>query len=365
MSKTVYHVCGGSERNYGDFALVKTQRELIEQEYGEPLNWKTLEIKEDRPIQGRLLDEINKSDMLLIGGGGLIMPGDGFETLSGWQFNIAYDSIYNIRVPVVVHAIGYNLFPGEEISQEALESLGALQEVAILFSVRNNGSKQKLLESEELDQYRGLDVCPDPGIFTHKDSFLHPFLEKRLENAETVIGLNLAGDRQHSRFMDNEIESMVCKINEVLQTIPNCSVLYVPHVSIYDMQFVELLKKNITVDFINLAEVCPWLYPETPANVSSIASIYNRCDIVLGMRGHSCMIPFGQGTPCIPIGNHNKGLFFAADMGGRAILNDCYKLKDVLHWELYNEERKKERQSILDGFRSLSDEFVSRIVGLL
>jgi polysaccharide pyruvyl transferase WcaK-like protein len=361
---TVYHVCGGAIRNYGDFALVKTQRELIEKEYGEPLNWKTLEIKEDRPIQGRLLDEINQADMLLVGGGGLIMPGDGFNTLSGWQFNISTDDIYNIQVPIVVHAIGYNLFPGEELEPKALDSLMALQEVATLFSVRNNGSKQKLLELG-LDQYRSLEVCPDPGIFTRKDNFLPPFLEKRLEGAETVIGLNLAGDRQHSRFSEDSIEVLIKGINSALEDYPGCTVLYIPHVSIYDMQFVELLKKNITVDFVNLAEVCPWLYPETPANIYTIATVYNRCDIVLGMRGHSCMIPFGQGTPCIPIGNHNKGKFFASDINGRFIHNDCYNLEDVLKWELYDQERKEERKSTLDGFISMSEDFTGRIAGLL
>jgi polysaccharide pyruvyl transferase WcaK-like protein len=38
-------------------------------------------------------------------------------------------------------------------------------------------------------------------------------------------------------------------------------------------------------------------------------------DLVVGMRGHSNIVPFGLGTPVVGLGSHNKNRFFLAQIG--------------------------------------------------
>lgn len=370
VRKKIYHVCGGLERNYGDFALVKAQRDLISKEYGGPISWETIEIKYKTPITEKKVEEINEyGDLLLVGGGGLIMPGDGFETESGWQFNIEESLLFKIEVPKVFHALGYNIFPNNAGDRSKLDDkvsshLDSCLGVSDLFSVRNHGSRNKLMENG-LDGTR-IEICPDPAIFCTPELNLHPFLEKRLNFEYPVIGLCLAGDRTDSRFKSGEIEHIINKINEAVKSIhPNSTILYIPHVSIYDQVYVELLQEILTVEFVNLASVCPWMYPESMNYVGALTKIYSSIDASIGMRGHSCIIPFGQGTPPIALGEHSKTKFFAKDINSVPVLNDCNNLEEVLYFELNDEDRKIERQEILEDFSNTSSRFIRRIVDML
>jgi hypothetical protein len=111
--KTIYHYLGYS-RNYGDMAIQYSMQHHLQLLSPEPLNFIPIDMKQSTPIDDYLVDQINQNgDALIIGGGGLVMRGDGFDTESGWQFNIKPKTLAKLKVPLIIYAIGYNKFPLE------------------------------------------------------------------------------------------------------------------------------------------------------------------------------------------------------------------------------------------------------------
>ncbi len=53
------------------------------------------------------------------------------------------------------------------------------------------------------------------------------------------------------------------------------------------------------------------MYPHVPF----FTNLFRQADLTLGMRGHSCIISFGAGTKFMPLGEHRKVGYFAADVG--------------------------------------------------
>ena len=86
----------------------------------------------------------DNADLLMIGGGGFIM-GQKKDT-SGIALPFEIRLLQKLKIPIVVYAIGYNLFYGETLrNARALSALIAqIQDLGGLFSVRNDGSKERL-----------------------------------------------------------------------------------------------------------------------------------------------------------------------------------------------------------------------------
>lgn len=82
----------------------------------------------------------NNANLLLIGGGGLISEKNYLPTI------LPPDVIYRLKLPIVVYAVGHNLFDGERLKNPAGLSalIDQIRELGGLFSVRNDGSLDKL-----------------------------------------------------------------------------------------------------------------------------------------------------------------------------------------------------------------------------
>jgi polysaccharide pyruvyl transferase WcaK-like protein len=50
---------------------------------------------------------------------------------------------------------------------------------------------------------------------------------------------------------------------------------------------------------------------------SQIVRLYAEPQVVVGMRGHAQMIPFGCGNPIVSLASHDKLWFFLDDIGAR------------------------------------------------
>src|SRR6186997_1841948 len=122
--------------NFGDYALGLGLRGLFEQHLGVPSVFE-LHDAHTSSFDANLVAELNATaDLLLVGGGGLIR-GHGDR----WLFRMPDDVIPSVQVPMVFYGLGYNNFPGEpDISPAILENLRSLQERALGFSVRNDGT---------------------------------------------------------------------------------------------------------------------------------------------------------------------------------------------------------------------------------
>ena len=92
-------------------------------------------------------------------------------------------------------------------------------------------------------------------------------------------------------------------------------VLMIPHIVEIDEAALPVLRTHLGDDLLNLRDVYPGMYPPATVQASFLAGAYARMDVVLGMRGHSNIIPFGMGTPCIAVGHHPKNRYFLTEIG--------------------------------------------------
>ena len=327
-NKTIWHV-GGYNRNYGDFVLLESIRENLEKQSDIPLNFVNIDCQSTR-FFSELIDELNeKADMLLIGGGGFIMNRHEDNSLSGWQWSIKNEDINRIKVPIVVYGIGYNKFyyDNRGFKEQMNESLLLTQNKAKLFSVRNNGTKEELI-NRGLNKDK-IEVIPDSGMFITPLKINASFLKQN----RMLIGLNFVSDRPQFTFPDDYNQSKSEIMNELLKTCKyfikkyNALILNIDHILGLDDEINDLFKRELGKDYLVLSEELPQIYLPSLVNAHFLAYIYQQMSFVIGMRGHSNIISFGMGTPFIAMGTHNKNRFFTKDIGEEKYLIDLRDYK--------------------------------------
>jgi polysaccharide pyruvyl transferase WcaK-like protein len=372
----IFHYLGNS-RNFGDNCIEYSTRNLIKEQLNSDIEFTTYssDLLTGTDTYGHpapLLDTpqaklINQAcSMALIGPGGQLMSRPLGQSVGGWQFNATKEFIKELTVPLVVSSVGYNKFPGEpDFLYSCSDHLKYTYEKSSLFSVRNKGTAEKL-KSIGINA----EVVPDPVTFIKND--LGKLKIPGITDDDFVIGLNLAGDAPTKRFSsENECCDFYFDIfkfcTEFLEEIGGGKVLYIPHVTIYDLLPIPVLKNLFGNNIICLNEACPWIYPENLFNVPFLLSAYQRCNMVLGQRGHANIIPFALNVPSFGIGNQEKVKYFQDDVGGMCLgmkpyesLNTVYELV-VKNGRQYSLLRQKKQAEL----KRISDSFYKKVVGLL
>ena len=228
------------------------------------------------------------SDIFLIGGGGLIQTWDN----PFWLFNMSTDDIKYLKVPMVFYGLGYNNFANTPLSPEAVENIKALSNAAISFSVRNDGSKERL-------STLGLDFpeVPDPGFFVDGN---HP----RPNIKRQYVMVQLAYDSQKERQTDtNAFINNILKICEFLLK-KHYHVILAPHC------YPDIDISKQILDTINNKYCTMWDWFEIIKENNTIVGLgyYKYADFVIAMRGHAQICPIGMNVPVVSIINHPKHL---------------------------------------------------------
>lgn len=271
------------------------------------------------------INQINKEcDMIIIGGGGLLHCSPSIrkkkDNNSGTLWEINPENIEKISVPIVIYAVGYNVFRGEEdLPHIAKKSITEMIRNAKIFSVRNDGSKQRLVKF--LGRFSNkIRKIPDPGLYVDATSYkLIPNINKsiridRLNKNDINIAFQLAFDRVKHRYLD--IMSFFEKIKYIVDydfgTIRNITFWFVPHVRLDNVYLNRYLDNTFNkLPYLPKYEDC-----------GKIMDFYKKMDIVIGMRGHANICPFGLGTPIISLVSHDKNKGFMLDVGMREFYVD-------------------------------------------
>ena len=329
-AKIIWHV-GGWNRNYGDFAIQAGLERMLRRVSSVPLIFVPVDCQKTW-FHPALIDRLNaKADLLLVGGGGMIFNRPEDDSRSGWQFNIDLQNLDRIRVPLVVHGVGFNRFHYDPsgFRPQMNDHLRATQEKAALFSTRNQGTREELIR-------RGLDggeiqVLPDSGMFVAPSPIEIPGLEA----GGLTIGLNWAGDRVEQRWPEPPEEtardvarSLATALREVLAARGGGRVLWVPHLMEIDRHMHDVVEEVLGEALIDLETAMARIYPPSLHQAPFLAEIYRRCDLVVGMRGHANIVPFGVGSRVIGLGSHNKNRFFLDEIGEPANLIDVRRYPD-------------------------------------
>ncbi len=323
--KRIYHL-GGWHRNYGDFALQVGEMQMLQAASDEPLEFVPINCQTTR-FHRDLIDMINEDgDLLLVGGGGMVFHRPEDDSQSGWQFNISFEGLDRLTLPLVVYGIGFNKFYFDDrgFKPQMNDHLKATQAKAALFSVRNQGTFDELVARGLSAEH--MEIIPDPGMFAPAAPVTLPGIAAE----EFKLGLNWAGDRNSYRFPEpweetrlKVVDALSAAIRRLLERQGGGRVVFIPHLSEnIDSDVAPLFKERLGETFYNVEEELPYLYPASQVQVPLFTGLYKQMNLVVGMRGHSNIVPFGLGTPVVGLGSHNKNRFFLTQIGAEnAMIN--------------------------------------------
>lgn len=315
------HISAFSYGNAGDTILPVVLRDLLIDNVGVK---KWLSIHVYTVIKKSILRKINKTDGLIIGGGGLFLRDTNPNNLSGWQWSCSIEDLKAIDVPIVMFAVGYNRFRGQtEFEPIFTEHLNTFVRKAAFVGIRNTGSINKLKEYLADDLKTKLVYQP---CMTTIISRLYPNYTN-FDTADDFVALNCAFDRQDLRSNDDQILNSIARVCKKLSEITK--IKYFSHMTSDNKVLPYLDKYEVEYELIQFK------------TVDQIIKWYSRPKLVIGMRGHAQMIPFGCNTPILSIVSHDKLQWFLNDINhpewGVDVLDDDFE-KELLKkaTELYN-----------------------------
>ena len=298
--RRIVHVTFPAVNNSGDTTLSKCVRGAIMSGMGVK-DWRLFFVHQ--PMTEERVRTINERDLLLIGGGGLFLPDTNENSVSGWQWAISGEQLESIEVPVCVYSVGYNFFPGQEPTPLFVDSLTALLKKSSFFGLRNHGSidaVRALVPPELADK-----VCFQPCTTTLIRK-LYPEIPEKKKTG--TIAVNMAFDRAERRYGAAQ-EEILTRTAAAVRAIQDRGyrIVCVCHVD-EDARFVPYLKAaGVSFETEDLTHCFP----------DQVFTFYNEIDLVLGMRGHAQMIPFGLNCEILSLGTHDKLKWFLDDIGAQ------------------------------------------------
>lgn len=347
------HISAYGNGNMGDTYLPIALRNLFNLQIG---------VKKwiNRSVYKKVTDSeasiYNQSDLVVIGGGGLFLKDTNPNDLSGWQWNCSLDMLDKIESPLIAFAIGYNRFRGQEDFEPIFtEHLNKFVEKAKFVGIRNHGS------IEHLKRYLKTDALKNKLVFqpcmTTLTSLLYPRLHT-YENKEDFIALNCALDRQSMRKSNDEILKGIARVISKLSEVTNIKVY--AHLPSDGKICPYLDALSINYEYIKFRKT------------EQMLAAYSKPKLVIGMRGHAQMIPFGCNTPILSIISHDKMQWFLDDIHhpewGVDVLNPSFETELLEKAkELYNSTDTlipviKEEQRILWSVTKQNMNFIKSII---
>lgn len=297
-NKVFSHVTHYLAYNAGDTTLSKCVRRTFNK-LSDVKEWNIIGVK--APVTDQTIASINRSDAVIIGGGGLFLPdaNPASESVSGWLWAVSEDQLNSIEVPLCIFSVGYNYFPGQEPNDIFKKSLNTLAAKSSFFGLRSYGSANavKALLPEEYKEKAVFQPCTTNLI---RKVFTELPAKKETKN----IAVNIAFDRQERRFGDktdtilSQTAAAVRKIQDKGYHIFNVS-----HRSGDDKFMPYLEKAGVSFKFIDFSRKFP----------DRLINFYNDMDLVIGMRTHAQMVPFGLNCDIISLGTHEKMRWFLED----------------------------------------------------
>jgi polysaccharide pyruvyl transferase WcaK-like protein len=290
--------------NYGDKLLAMGAKNIMAEMFHIPVenihDKDTMAYDNDAPKRDLTFEEILKRinpddyDLIFIGGGGWL--GDASPL---WWFKPV--SWYKkLKVPYVVYGIGYNAPRSTNLAKMdyrcQLANLIEIRKNSRFFSVRADGTKEKL---EEI----GFNPreSPDPAYWVKRDE------TSRLIKGDYAI-LNISGDGIIHRYTNNKVppEQFCAKIKHIVDFLTGIGikVFFAKHVPSDGMCF------NYVDWNPEMVQILDW-----NKMLKNGLNYYSYAKMVIGMRGHSQVIPIALKIPTISISTVDKNTMLMDKLG--------------------------------------------------
>ena len=323
----ISHVTIYSTGNAGDTVLSTAMRDLFNTSFGS-ISWNIKKVT--ATINQRYIDSLNKTDAIIIGGHGLFLPDTNPNDISNWEFACSEEYYDEITKPIIVFAVGYNYFKGQERSLLFESNVRKLVEKSAFFGLRNQGSVREIQSFLDDSLKKKVVYQPCPTMIAR---YLYPDLPPKKGTGK--IAFNLALDRAKLRMAD-KIDEILGQIALAMRRISEkgYDVYFITHMAT-EIPFLRYLEKQ-HVRF-SFKDASTW-------DAKKLMLFYNSMDVVIGMRGHGIWIPFGVNCQIISLGNQNKTKWFLEDI-------------DALDWFIdITEEPEKLAEQIVKKFVEIHEE---------
>ncbi|MFJ3774277.1 glycosyltransferase [Streptomyces sp. NPDC090075] len=248
------------------------------------------------------VERVNARRGLVIGGGGLFIPDTMPNGNSAWQWNVPDEHLRAIDVPIMIYAVGFNAFDGQSYrAQRFNQSLRLLVEKSSFFGLRNHGSIAKVrgMLPPELQDKVVFQPCPTTVMRQLVAGWTDPLYR------EDTVMLNAAYDRAGLRFGHDYAHFLAEMAKAVRKIGEHTEVKCVAH---------SLDDEKIAFDLRREHGISLPVIPMYDFSNDEIRETYAKTRLVIGMRGHAGMIPFGVGTPIISLISHPKMAYFLNDI---------------------------------------------------
>ena len=294
--------------NIGDNIALYNVRKGIEASFGSPIKWESINILDFHETRNNInftIEEFKKisanNDMLIIGGGGLLEGGvynQGFDT--GYKLPFTAQTLEYLDIPIVVFSVGVNYFRMiEGFNSVGVQALQGLVNKSSLFSVRNDGSKDSMLDM--LPAYADkIHEIPDPGLMYLNES---PQLDS-IDTSKIKFQPAWNGDSRvlSGRFVRDQ------NLQDISRFVSNHQLEIVPH-SPKDYAFFGLDKTQYVVNLEDFRKEA------TLENAVTFLDRYLSYDAVIAMRGHGQLVSIGSNTPSLYLSTQDKVLNFSKKNG--------------------------------------------------
>jgi len=187
--------------NFGDTVLFDGVRQLFNGFGGGGL-FEMLDTYSLHRLTGpTIIDQINDSfDAVVVGGGGLFLRDTNVNENSGWQWDIPMEMLDRLRKPLIVFAVGYNRFPGQD-DFDPIFGTHVTQCIrqSCFFGLRNQGSIEAVRRYVPADLHDRIEHQPCPTTMAaelYPDLALAGAARRRDESDEPRLGVELMVDRR-------------------------------------------------------------------------------------------------------------------------------------------------------------------------
>lgn len=296
--RALTHVSAFSYGNAGDTLLPVALRDLWES-VTPGIRWDSrsvIDVVDDNAVAA-----INRTRGVVVGGGGLFLRDTNPNTISGWQWPCSNEQLARMAVPLVLFAVGYNRFRDQpEFDEVFNESVEAFARKALYLGMRNHGSIAAVRRylPDELHQKVVYQPCPTTVL-----AQLYPNVADYRRKRD-FVALNMAFDRSRLRFGERIGETLTEVAQAVKKLSAQVDIKYYSHMD----------ADKAMLPFLDAASVPYELVDLRPVHPRTTIAAYADASLVIGMRGHAQMVPFGCATPIISLVSHDKMRWFLDDI---------------------------------------------------
>jgi len=317
MKIIFFHII--TKKNRGDQAIERSIKQIIKNKFPKakiiPKNVQKIPF-----LSAKEISLINKSNLIIIGGGG---------QYSRWFFPMDLSKLKQVKVPIIIYSVGYlRNFNDRELSKKAINSIKELNGLPILSSVRDKHSKDFMKNIE-----CNVDLVCDPAIFFKgkKDNTI------KFDKNKISIGINIAyhGWNNQEKHISKIVNTVIDFAQQVEQQYPVDFYFMKHHPN--EKKIIEELKKKIRIKVIS----------RTP---EKLLGNYKKIDFFVGMLLHSTILSFNANTPMISIGYDPKNLAFMKLIGMKNFYLDYRNITGKKLFTLFEKELKQ-KKTIKERFK--------------